>query len=295
MSTAVVAYDRAAIQAMSPDGQRQMVAQFIEQGRDMLARAIEASDIQGIAGAKGAAATVSEMTRQLNLSKEARVDAEELVRRAEFALGKAIRAGQDAGTVARHRQGVVVGPDGIRTNRLPSVEDIEPHFYSNGSQLAQIADSATPEQFEEALARAKAEGNVSRANVARKIRNKPSPGETRAQRAERIAVLAQQGYTSQQIADKVGVGRSTVTEIARDFDITIHADAARGKRARINAQRVLTGAAESVEAAAFSLQQIDPLELDRDEAQEWVDSLTSSLSALSKATRKIKESFRDQV
>jgi hypothetical protein len=39
------------------------------------------------------------------------------------------------GTVTRGRSGVPVGPDDIRTNRVPSVQDIAPDFYNNLSEL----------------------------------------------------------------------------------------------------------------------------------------------------------------
>ncbi|MGA4670049.1 hypothetical protein ACPCG0_09675 [Propionibacteriaceae bacterium Y1923] len=42
---------------------------------------------------------MAEATKQLGLSKEIRDDATEMVRRAEYALGKAIRKGQAEGTV----------------------------------------------------------------------------------------------------------------------------------------------------------------------------------------------------
>jgi len=124
-----------------------------------LAQALDASGPQAVAALKAEIATAAEATRQLNLSREIQTDAQEMVRRAEFSLGKAIRQGQAEGTV--NSSGDHALPDRKSTR----------DFFSGGTTTVEtyaMAD-AGEEAFEAALAQAKAEGNVSRANVVRKL------------------------------------------------------------------------------------------------------------------------------
>lgn len=283
MSTALVPVSQ--IESLPAEYREHAVTAYLANARDRLADALEATGPHAVTQIKAEVATVAEMTKQLGLSKECRDDATEMVRRAEYALGKAVRRGQEEGTVARR---------GYRpSDDLPNAKTLVTEIFSSGSdaQMTHAVAEATEEEFEDALTEARAEGNLSRANVVRKVKQQASP-QTRDQRADQIEQLAQQGYTSHQIAPKVGVSDTRVRHIARDYGIDIPADRAVGKRQRLNANRILSGAAESVSAAAYSLQQINPLDLDKDEAQEWVDSLTESLTALRKALNPIKESLQ---
>lgn len=300
MTSALATFDRDAIRAMTPEGQRAVVSQFIEQGRNMLAQAIAASDIYGIRDAKGAASTITEMTRQLGLSKEARIDAEELVRRAEYALGKAIRKGQEDGSVYAPGKNPYRGNQHERAEVGPSDSSSRPvtdfaskgDLYSTKGNIMDLADEADREHFEDALADAKDEGNVSRANVIRKIRDQKSP-ETRDQRAQKVAALAAEGYTSHDIAKKMSMTRAAIKSIEQDYDLDIHADRITGKRHRLDSNRLMSGAVDSLEVIASSLRQVDPADLDPEQAQEWIGSLTESINAIRKATKSIKESIHD--
>ncbi len=93
------------------------------------------------------------------------------------------------------------------------------------------------DQFSEAVTDAKAEGNLSRANVVRKVRKQSGPS-TRDARTDLIADLAAQGYSSRQMPERVGVIEGTVRRTARDHDITIPADKVIGHTKRIDSNRV---------------------------------------------------------
>lgn len=301
MSTAIVPVSQVD-ESLPAEVQEQALTAYLANARDALAHAVEASGPAAVAQIKAEVATVAEMTRQLGLSKECRDDATEMVRRAEYTLGKAIRKGQEEGTVAttseiRAYAGRVGRQKGknVLLDRPTTPTDIEPDYYSNKGKGQSIADlsESSEEDFEDALTEARSEGNLSRANVVRKVKGIQDHHVTRDQRAEQIEALAREGHTSRQIAPKVGVSDISVRQIARDYGFDIPADRAVGKRRRLDSNRILSGVAESVSAAAYSLQQIDPLDLDQDAAQEWVDSLTESLAALRKALNPIKESLRD--
>lgn len=279
------------------------VSDYLAKARDWLATAVEKTGPEQIAAAKAEIATAAEATKQLGLSREIQLDAQEMVRRAEYALGKAIRKGQEEGTVARLGDGR--GERSVLGTNLSSPGDFasDVELYDRPSQgkagILSIADAATQEEFDAALDEAKAEGNLSRANVSRKVRRDVAPAPElkklpAERRAEQIAELADRGYTSHQISSEIGLGAARVRGIARDHDITIRADEVRGKRSRqINHDRVLDNVTESLEVAAIALRDIDPDQLDKEEAVERLDSLTTSIKALAKAMQKIKESFHD--
>jgi DNA-binding CsgD family transcriptional regulator len=114
------------------------------------------------------------------------------------------------------------------------------------------------------------------------------------ERGDEIRGLVNQGATSEQIAKRFGVTEPRVREVARKLGIIITANQVRGKVRRTDWNRTLDNATDVLEAAAISIRDIDPTQLNRDEALERLDSLTSSINAITKAVRKIKESFRDQ-
>ncbi len=115
-------------------------------------------------------------TKQLGLSKDIQQDAQEMVRRAEYALGKAIRAGQDRGEIRTKADGgwpthsEVLGSQGTEYSK-PGPTDFASHSELAGKGLGIYAmvDDVPPDQFEEALSEARDEDNLSRANVVRKV------------------------------------------------------------------------------------------------------------------------------
>jgi hypothetical protein len=126
--------------------------------------------ITEVVSLKARVATVQTATKELGMSKEAQELAAEAVRRAEWALGRAIKKGQAEGEIATH--------GGVRHGSSLARQDLKPvtEFASNGelygrgdTGILNLAE-ADPETFDAAIDAAKAEGNLSRANVARKAR-----------------------------------------------------------------------------------------------------------------------------
>lgn len=115
---------------------------------------------------KAQAAAVATFATQKQLGKDAEMAALEVQRRAERGVGLALRREQAAGNVAGQ---------GRRTDRL---EDRKPTL----PELAQVkhreslkpmfalADDVTDERFEEVVAEARAEGNLSRDHLVRKVK-----------------------------------------------------------------------------------------------------------------------------
>lgn len=149
------------------------VTSYLSQARDWLSRAVDETGPEQIAHAKAEIATAAEATKQLGLSKEIQLDAQEMVRRAEYALAKSIRKGQAEGTIATHGGPGRRSTAGTPTLKSPSEFASKQELSGAGHQQPgayALADGVSGDAFDTAIDAAKAEGNLSRANVARKVR-----------------------------------------------------------------------------------------------------------------------------
>lgn len=283
MTTDLVPVDNMAeLDTLDPQARDAAVTRMLDEARSWLAHAKEASGPARIAEFKAFVASAADAARRVKISKEIQLDADEMVRRSERALGQAIRNGQAAGEIASN---------GERINRgLPDEKTSATEFFTGGQESTDVyALGDTPAHvFEEAVAEAKSEGNLSRANVVRKIKEVRSP-ETRLERADLIRSLAQRGYRSRQMATQVGVTEETVRDIARDFNIEIPADQVAGRTRRIDSNRVARETVFALEGAAAGLGLIDYKDLDDPELASWAISLTESMRALNRFVKQIKE------
>jgi hypothetical protein len=151
------------------------VTDYLTKARDWLSTAVEKSTPLGIVGAKVEIAVAAEATKQLGLSKEIQDEAAEMVRRAEYTLRKATKKAQAAGEMRSRESNLIPNArtrsgESSTTSDLPRPRDMFASEVEYRDALA-MGDLDEPE-FEEVLAEAKAEGNLSRANVARKAREK---------------------------------------------------------------------------------------------------------------------------
>lgn len=186
----VPAENMTALESLDPAAREVAVTRMLGEARSWLAHAVEATEPHAVANFKAFVATVAESTKQLNMSKEIQLDATEMVRRAERGVGLAIRKGQAEGTVeniseARHRavvqreinqgradQTAINGLIKTRPTDLAADNDLS----GNGAGIYHLTDGVDQEQFEQAITEAKAEGNLSRANVVRKVKGEhPKP------------------------------------------------------------------------------------------------------------------------
>lgn len=269
------------------------VVMLLEHVHDWLSTAVERNDVTEIANVKAQMATVVEATKQLDLSKEIQLDSQEMLRQSEYKLAKAIRKAQAEGTVAQQGQSrnfrSDLHPGGNEVMR--KIDDIVSYseWQSGGANpgIAALAD-VDAAVFDAAVETAKDEGNLSRANVVRKIKNQQGPV-SREDRALLIEELALQGYTSRQMPSRVGVTEETVRDIARAFDVDIPADRTSLKTKRINPAHVVENTATALEGLAMGIGLIDLKDVDPTVASQWVDSLTESMRALNRFVRQLKE------
>jgi hypothetical protein len=167
-----------------------------------------------------------------------------------------------------------------------------------------MADGASDGEFEDALAAARAEGNLSRANVVRKLGQSGHPatgrdvpvaapaGESAADAADRrelIAGHAARGMSSPQIAGRLGISDQQVRQIARAHGITIAADLVTGRIRRHDPDRIVRETVHALEGLAMSVQLADPAGLDPGQTGEWVASLSRSLRVLARFARQLKK------
>jgi len=298
----VPATNMAELDTLDPQSREVAMLGMLEQAHTWLAHAVETSaPARDIADFKAFIATAADAAKRLKVSKEIQVDAEVMVRRSERALGQSIRGGQERGEIATQHEG---GPqsDYIRAgrvvhmgDRVPDAKKISPSEYFNSGQVTHetyaMTDDVTDDEFETAITEAKDEGNVSRANVVRKIR---APGEStyseqHAAKWERIAALAASGSASSQIARDVGMSEAGVKSGAKDRGIDIRADRVLGRVHRLDSNRIIRESVSALENIISGLALINPDDIDPEEAKKWTDSLTASRNALSKAIRQIEK------
>ncbi len=285
-----------------------------QRAKAWLQEALEHGEIEQIAEIKSQAEAVRVYTAQKQLGKDAQLAAAEIVRRAERGIGVAIRRGQQNGEIAkrgdrggRGAPGVYGGnPGDRRGDHLGSAAG----FFRHGDERTDayaMTDGIADTDFEGALGEAKAEGNLSRANVVRKIRqrrgNQPAPGgqapdsadrspEAAARRRELIGEFAASGMSSRQIGERLGISDDRVRQVAREHDIDIRADAVLGRARRLDPNRIVRETVHALEGLAMGVELADPAGLDPAEAAEWATSMTRSIRMLSKFVRQMKETIR---
>lgn len=280
------------------------ITSYLEQAKTWLATAVEQTGPNEIAAARAELATAAEATKQLHLSRDIQHDADEMVRRAEWALGRSIRDGQASGEIetkaeATRRATMLREVKAGRADQSVVDNLIKPkptdfatksELYKHGGDgiLGRLAEASAAE-LEDALELSRADGNLSRANVLRNIKTQSKSVVTRDMRAEMIHNLAEQGYTSRQMVDKVGVVEETVRLIARDFGIEIPADKVVGRQRRLDHTAMVQQTVVSLSNEVDALKYIDFAEVDFSEADEWVASLNQSIKELRRFANRIKE------
>jgi len=170
-----------------------------------------------------------------------------------------------------------------------------------------MTDGVSDADFEDAIGESKAEGNLSRANVVRKLRQQrrtppapdgqvPAPAdgslEAVAARIKLIGEFAARGMSSGQIGERLGIGDDRVRQVAREHGIGIRADAVLGRARRLDSSRIVRETVHALEGLVMGVELADPGGLDPAEAAEWAASMARSIRLLSKFVRQMKEAIR---
>jgi len=162
-----------ALQTLDGASQAAAVTVMLSHSRTGLLAAIAAQDLPQIVEWKQKAAAIQEIAKQVRLGKDMQLDAAEFVRRAERGLGVAIREGQERGEIRKHYASRAQGQQGPLKSPMEFATKGELVGRDNGGEgIYAMTDDVSDAQFEEALTEAREEGNLSRANVARKSKAK---------------------------------------------------------------------------------------------------------------------------
>lgn len=317
---ATLAADPAALEAAADPAQFVVLA--CERAKEWLRQAVEHGDIEQIVEVKSQAEAIRVYTVQKQLGKDAELSAQEIVRRAERGLGLAIRKGQQNGTVARRgdigRYPANTERDGVRGSHLARPSDFVSKDELRNAAYP-LTDGVSGEQFDEAIAEARDEDNLSRNNVVRKVRAKREAKAVRdeafsgppvasdeggwtpaaddrtplaaVRRRELIRELSHRGFTSEQIGGRIGTSAESVRRMAREAGLTVHADEAMNIRTRrtVDSNRVVRETVAEIEGLIPGLDLVRLDELDSGEIADWTVSLSSSIRVLNRLNRQLKE------
>lgn len=289
--------DVALLDQLDPAAREVAVTGMLAQARQWLERAKESTTpAQDVAEFKAFVATVAEAAKQKKLSEGIQLDAVEMVRRSERALGVAIRQGQAAGEIVKSGDigGGGRGGDKAALTRMSLRNDLDrPIDFAPANELSTgiypMTDNVTDQQFESALESAKEEGNLSRANVVRKVAEISTYRERQEDKWARVTDLAGQGYTSDQIAREVGMTEAGLRNGTRKHGITVRADKILGKSHRINPIEVLGKIVLSLEVTQSSLELVSYEDVTPEQAAEWLEQLAAPLRAIRKMQTALKE------
>ncbi len=284
----------------------EFVIQACERAKVWLAEALEHGDIDQIVEVKSQAEAVRVYTMQKQLGKDAQLSAAEIVRRAERGIGVAIRKGQAAGKIRKH--GEHAGNQYTNGSVPDANASISPKSYiRSGGEMHEtyaMTDGISDSDFDEVIAEAKAEENLSRANLIRKIRT-PRAGQSgrdenipdrddytaaaAGRRRELIRKYAESGYSSRQMEGMLGTLAESIRQIARDIGVEIGADAIVGKTRIHDSNRIVRETVHALEGLAMGVQLVEPDDLDRDQVEYWAASLTQSVRTLNRLIKTMKE------
>ena len=286
--------DVALLDSLPKANQEIVVTQSLEQANQWIDRAnLGQSTVYEIKDFNAFVATVTEAARQKELSGEIVLKAQKTQRRAEDALGRAVRRGQEAGEIRTNGQRATVANQYGRS----AAADVESssrspkEFLPSSKEAADIyamAD-ADPEHVTQALDEAEEEGNLSRSNVVRKIKNLPTFSEAQSEKWQTVADLANDRLTSAQIAKRVGMTEDGLRAGARRKGITFPADEVLGKTKRINGLDVLERIVASIEADESVLGLVEFESITPEQAAELLQRLTSPLRAINRMKNRLKE------
>ncbi|WP_396657185.1 hypothetical protein [Microbacterium oxydans] len=296
------ATDVALLDSLPKEQQELAVTMMLDQSKQWLDRAMEATNpALAVSEFKAFVATVAEASKQKKLSEGIQLDAVEMVRRAERALGVAIRKGQEAGEIATSSDAGRLGASATNEARWGSAKS-DPDFADSKSSSMDfftsnndrtstyaVTDDVSEEEYDVVLEEAKAEGNLSRANVVRKIKNLPTFSEAQAEKWQQVADLANERLTSAQIAKRVGMTEDGLRAGARRKGIIFPADEVLGKTKRINGLDVLERIVSSIEADESVLGLIAFESITPEQAAELLQRLTSPLRAIHRMKNRLKE------
>ena len=152
------------LRLLDVESQTREIVKLLSKARTGLHTAAETRDTVRIVSIKDEALALQHIAKELQLS-ELQLDAAELARRSERRLGVAIREGQARGEILRRGQ-QSDRAEAYKATDLVAKGALWGDDGHNG--IFALTDDVTETQFEQAITEARAEGRLSRNNVATK-------------------------------------------------------------------------------------------------------------------------------
>lgn len=291
--TTAAATDVAMLESLDPASREVAVTSMLDQARQWLERAKESTTpAQDVAEFKAFVATVAEAAKQKDLSEAIQLDALEMVRRSERALGLAVRQGQESGAIAnRTNRGYQGNQHGKPLNPTMSGLTSPSDYFTGESELADayaMTDIPTDAEFESALQSAKEDGNLSRRNVVAKVKEISSYRDQQTDKWAKVADLATRGNTSPQIAREVGMSEGGLRTAAARKGITFPADKLSNFK-RIDPLYVVEQIVLGLEVTETTLDLVTYENVSPEQAAQWLERLASPLRAIRKMQTELKE------
>lgn len=290
LSSDLVLPDTADLEVADDPGAQIVLA--CERAKAWLKAGLDVS-IEAIVDTKAQAAALSAFAIQKQLGKDAELAALEVQRRAERGTALAVKRGQqsgaittraDAGWTARNLQ-----------SRGETLKKAKANDYYNTSEERADANalaSVPDDDFDAAIEDARTEGNLSRANVVRKVKGQGSAKVPVTQQLDRIEELAATGHHSTQIAKELNTTGENIRMLAKKAGIKIPADdILRGKH-NLNATRIVRETVQALDGLAMGvglIEDFSAVDLTTPEAQEWAASLADAMPVLNRFAKQIKK------
>lgn len=227
-------------------------------------------------------------TMQSPVSRKLKFDVLEAKIRAERAFAVAVRKGQAMGVISSRKMG--------GANRDGGFISPKSLFTSQGemTDLYQLADFGDDADFEAALHDARhIDDSMSRRNVTNRLRQRVE-GNTvvktpRQIKADTIKELADQGLSSRQIADEVGLTYHSVRLYAREFGFAIPADNTMKRAKGIDSNKIVSETIDTLAALGMGLELIEYDDLDQDQVEKWTETMDEAFKVLIRFRKNIKE------
>lgn len=237
--------------------QAEYVIQACARARALLVEVLVRGDPDQMGEIRSQAEAMRFYAIQKQLGGEAQLAAAEIVRRAERGLARIVREGQEHGQINTRRDG---GWAAHNLDRNAGIIKKSPGDYlGHGrarSDIYAMVDGVTDEDFEAALAEAKSESNLSRANVARKTR-------------------------------RLREDRPSGERHARS-----HVGVPAGLDAQLGSNRIVEVTVSTLEGLVTGAEQVNVAALDEAELPHWTGSMISSLRLLSMLANAMRERLR---
>ena len=234
--------------------QAEFIIQACQKARALLVEVLERGDAEEISEIRSQADAMRIYATQKQLGQDAQLAAAEIVRRAEQGLARVVRRGQEHGQISTRQDG---GWTARNLDRSADIIKKSPGDYlGHGrarSDMYAMVDGVSDEEFEAALVEGKREGNLSRANVARK---------TRRRRDDRLS---------------------------RERGSHVHAGGAAGHGEALASNRIVQVTADSLDGLVTGVGLVNIAARDEARMPAWISSMTASLRSLSQLVSAMQE------